>query len=889
MVEGYAGSSGVDWLRVSWSTLVSGECVESGVVVDKLGARQGEYMYFSSPTDMSMYREVFGTNGALAPVNRSWGDSRASVAVVPTSSYAAALSSMDLLSERHRQKLVTMKPWFLAGNSAPASFKDLSAGFLDGVGVHGGITVWKIKRSVADNPRKHAQQLLAFMSYAKLLRDLDVATKDFEAMDDVRVQQDLLTANVVSKTREGVSTVTQELDKERVRAEAQLWSAAEKNAADVAVVRDRGLAFAKKAGDDTAAAKDAAKAADKLDAVRKKTVEANKETDGIILGKRDDLDYMVRGTASLIGSVKAITIKNDSDMADAKAKIAEYVEQRAALDEQIADLNSKIVGLQKDISYWSSPERLFASQANLQAALLELDRATRALEKANQESQLAIANQTVMENAVAESRNRTATANNDAMTSVSAASKAYSELETARGRLAAAKNFVKKRLEIQAAIDAAKLAEKAAKDKLDAADMTVAASDEGVKKASCDIDPGARVKVDTPTQWQAIVNKDTQLAPVSNPAASCYGAKSTDTCATCDDVVNAFNAKGWAVTKSKWSQCPESRAPAAEGGYSIKDGATNRWLRFGADGKISLNAAGQDKKVVIDKPPGLYKASEGYVSISVPGIGALRHFFSVLSLAPFQANNLDYAWKIIGSNGEYKLYNDYGGGRYVTYDSSSDQLKVEAPGSRTWTWKISPAPAAQLLGTAAAPAPIQWTQLANTKLEFAPYASPAAEGKSDKEKVASCMEMCAKDDKCGGFSLNLLSIGPVKSLCSLGEAGVISRAKNVPSPIVNYSAVKPGVTVPLPVPKAWFKEDGQLYSFNVYKQVDLDRDDSEDKSAARCMEACEKDPKCFIMSHYKPEKTMSTPKQGQCKMGDETASRSFTKKGDGRSFSAVKR
>lgn len=818
LVEGYAGSSGVDWLRVSWLTLVSGECVESGVVVDKLGARQGEYTYFTAPTEMSMYREVFGTNGALVPVNRWWGDSRASVAIVPTSPYAGALATMDMMSERYRAKLVQMHPWFLAGNAAPATFKDLSSGLLDGVSVQGGITVWKIKRSVAENPRKHAQQLLALMSYAKLLRDLDVASKDFEAMNDVRVQQDLLTTNVVSNTRDGVYAVTQELDKERVRAEAQLWSAAEQNAADVAVVRDRGLAFAKKAGDDTSASNDAAKAADKLDELRKKTEDTNKTTDNLLLGKRDDLDYMVRGTASLIGSVKAITIKNDADMAEAKSKIAEYVAQRAALEEQIAELNSKIVGLQKDISYWSSPERLFASQTKLQAALLELDKATRALEKANQESQQAIANQTVMENAVAESRNRTANANNDAMTSVSAASKAYSELESARGRLAAAQNFAKKRVEIQAAIDAAKLAEKDAQDKLDAAKIKVAESDEGVKSATCGIAEETRVKVDAPTKWQAIVTKEVPLAPVTNPAASCHGSKDgamAYTCPTCDDVVNSYNARGWAVDKTKFSQCPESRAPppVPEGTYSINDGATNRWLRYGTDGTISLNAAGKDKKVVIDRPQDIYKAGEGYVRISVPGLGALRHFGSVLSLAPYQANNLDYAWKIVASNGEYRLYNEYGGGQYVTY-SNADRLVIEppGPGKAIWTWKISPAPPGEFLRTAPAaappppPPPPPAPAPASGFVWYAPVVDARSQGNNitflkkdampfdyfnrvtSDNNVTTCKKKCEDDDKCRGFYYKTMRKINDKAECEYYQKIAVRGLIN------NYDASSPGTT-----------------------------------------------------------------------------------------------
>jgi hypothetical protein len=43
-----------------------------------------------------------------------------------------------------------------------------------------------------------------------------------------------------------------------------------------------------------------------------------------------------------------------------------------------------------------------------------------------------------------------------------------------------------------------------------------------------------------------------------NASASCYGASASDTCFTCDDVVRAYQGRGWAYDKSKFAQCPES-------------------------------------------------------------------------------------------------------------------------------------------------------------------------------------------------------------------------------------------------------------------------------------------------------------------------------------------
>lgn len=87
----------------------------------------------------------------------------------------------------------------------------------------------------------------------------------------------------------------------------------------------------------------------------------------------------------------------------------------------------------------------------------------------------------------------------------------------------------------------------------------------------------------------------------------------------------------------------------------------------------------------------------------------------------------------------------------------------------------------------------------------------------------------------------------------------------------------------------WYPEDGQVYDFKSYKKIDLDRDDSEEKSAGRCYDACKADPDCWIMTHRKPGDKGLIPQQGECWFGGQEASKNFEKKGDGRSFSAVKK
>lgn len=45
--------------------------------------------------------------------------------------------------------------------------------------------------------------------------------------------------------------------------------------------------------------------------------------------------------------------------------------------------------------------------------------------------------------------------------------------------------------------------------------------------------------------------------------ASCYGAKPTNDCKTCDDVVNAYKAKGWKYDTSLFAQCKNGNAASS--------------------------------------------------------------------------------------------------------------------------------------------------------------------------------------------------------------------------------------------------------------------------------------------------------------------------------------
>lgn len=55
----------------------------------------------------------------------------------------------------------------------------------------------------------------------------------------------------------------------------------------------------------------------------------------------------------------------------------------------------------------------------------------------------------------------------------------------------------------------------------------------------------------------------------------------------------------------------------------------------------------------------------------------IRHAGFILHSHNFAANNYDYAWRFIDKGGlTYEIYNDYGGGFYLGYDSGSDQVLI---------------------------------------------------------------------------------------------------------------------------------------------------------------------------------------------------------------------
>jgi len=96
------------------------------------------------------------------------------------------------------------------------------------------------------------------------------------------------------------------------------------------------------------------------------------------------------------------------------------------------------------------------------------------------------------------------------------------------------------------------------------------------------------------------------------------------------------------------------------------DGANIRLLR------------GTEMKVKILENNTLYRADAMFFLMQNMLNGLyLRHAGYILHSHNFTANNYDYAWRFIDKGGlTYEIYNDYGGGFYLGYDSGSDQVLI---------------------------------------------------------------------------------------------------------------------------------------------------------------------------------------------------------------------
>jgi hypothetical protein len=113
------------------------------------------------------------------------------------------------------------------------------------------------------------------------------------------------------------------------------------------------------------------------------------------------------------------------------------------------------------------------------------------------------------------------------------------------------------------------------------------------------------------------------------------------------------------------------------------------------DGETLRLQKGQELSLGISTRPDIFNRAQGRIALfqnNNPNF-AVRHAGFTMYLTPFLANNYDFAWKFIKTGTGIQIYNDYGGGWFVGYDSSSDTiLIVPRNDRRIVSWSITPFP-----------------------------------------------------------------------------------------------------------------------------------------------------------------------------------------------------
>lgn len=179
----------------------------------------------------------------------------------------------------------------------------------------------------------------------------------------------------------------------------------------------------------------------------------------------------------------------------------------------------------------------------------------------------------------------------------------------------------------------------------------------------------------------------------------------------------------------------------------------------------------------------VYKSGSGRVGLFVNGDRnkAVRHMGYVMYTHPFQANNFDFAWRLVKEGGGYQIYNDYGGGHWVGYDAGRDTIQLVGPNDpRRVTWTIDPSP------------PSQYVKVRSPLSRYYPNCDPNSQ--SDPSQFTICMFRSRSGlgsipaiNKAGRGSSNLEFVGkgrlPVVDINNLGQF----RAAVPGTPGANYA------------------------------------------------------------------------------------------------------
>jgi hypothetical protein len=112
---------------------------------------------------------------------------------------------------------------------------------------------------------------------------------------------------------------------------------------------------------------------------------------------------------------------------------------------------------------------------------------------------------------------------------------------------------------------------------------------------------------------------------------------------------------------------------------------------------LRLNS-GSTIRIEIYAGSDVYNSQAGRVALFENGDRnrAVRHMGFVLYTHKFEKNNFDFAWRLVKSGSGIQLFNDYGNGHWVGYDSKLDViLLVQPDDARRVTWTFDPFPSMQ--------------------------------------------------------------------------------------------------------------------------------------------------------------------------------------------------
>jgi hypothetical protein len=112
---------------------------------------------------------------------------------------------------------------------------------------------------------------------------------------------------------------------------------------------------------------------------------------------------------------------------------------------------------------------------------------------------------------------------------------------------------------------------------------------------------------------------------------------------------------------------------------------------------LRLNS-GSTIRIEIYAGSDVYNAQAGRVALFENGDRnrAVRHMGFVLYTHKFEANNFDFAWRLVKSGSGIQLFNDYDKGHWVGYDSQLDVIRLVRPDDpRRVTWTFDPFPSMQ--------------------------------------------------------------------------------------------------------------------------------------------------------------------------------------------------